>query len=113
MDWFSERPRDVPVIARPDVLVVGGGSAGVAAAIAAARRGASTWLLEQSNALGGLGTVGVINLLPTLCDGEGTQGGAGLCQEFVDRLSARGEAVHPPRAQWGSEDPAMVDKWRT
>ncbi len=69
-------------------------------------------MLEQSNALGGLATVGLINLLLTLDDGEGTQVVAGLCQEFVDRLSARGEATHPPREQWASEDPATVDEWR-
>ena len=44
-----------------DVCVVGGGVAGVAAALAAAREGASVVLLEKLAALGGLGTVGLIN----------------------------------------------------
>jgi len=47
-DSWHERARDVPVIGRPDVLVVGAGAAGVAAAIAAGRRGADTWLIERS-----------------------------------------------------------------
>ena len=44
-----------------DVAVVGGGVAGVAAALGAAREGASVVLLEKLAALGGLGTVGLIN----------------------------------------------------
>ena len=112
MDSFRESARDVPVIGRPDVLVVGGGAAGIAAAVAAARRGASVWMLEQSSALGGLATVGLINLLLTLDDGNGTQVVAGICQEFVDRLDASGEARYPPREQWNREDAETVDGWR-
>ena len=112
MDSFHEPSRDIPIIGRPDVLVVGGGAAGISAAIAAARRGASTWLLEQSSALGGLATVGLINLLLTLDDGNGTQVVAGLCQEFVDRLDTIGEARYPPQDQWNREDAALVDEWR-
>ncbi|HEX4820693.1 MAG TPA: FAD-dependent oxidoreductase [Acidimicrobiales bacterium] len=112
MDSLREPARDVPVIGRPDVLVVGGGAAGIAAAVAAARRGATTWLVEQSSALGGLATVGLINLLLTLDDGNGTQVVAGLCQEFVDRLDAIGEAKFPPPDQWNREDAATVDEWR-
>src|SRR3954451_11129803 len=108
MNMIREAAREVPVIGRPDVLVVGGGSAGVSAAIAGARRGASTWLVEQSSALGRMATGGVITLLLTLDDGAGTQVVAGLCQEFVDRLDARGEALYPSRAQWNSEDPVLV-----
>jgi NADPH-dependent 2,4-dienoyl-CoA reductase/sulfur reductase-like enzyme len=112
MDSLREAARDVPMIGRPDVLVIGGGAAGIAAAMAAARRGASTWLLEQSSALGGLATVGLINLLLTLDDGNGTQVVAGLCQEFVDRMDAAGEARFPSRAQWNREDPEAIDTWR-
>jgi FAD dependent oxidoreductase len=102
----------VPVIGSPDVLVVGGGSAGVAAAVAAARRGADTWLIEASGTVGGLATFGLINLLLTLDDGAGTQVVAGLCQETVDRLSAAGQAVFPPRDEWNAEDAPRVDHWR-
>src|SRR5438309_1533642 len=109
---WHEPARDLAIIGRPDVLVVGGGSAGVAAAVAAARRGAETWLVEASSSLGGLATVGLINLLLTLDDGEGTQVVAGLCQETVDRLDARGEARCPPRAEWAREDTDAVERWR-
>ena len=112
MDTWHEPSRDVPVIGRPDVLVVGAGSAGIAAAVAAARRGADTWLLERSSQLGGLATVGLINLLLTLDDGAGHQVVAGLCQEFVDRLTTLDRCRFPPAAQWNSEDAAQVDEWR-
>jgi glycine/D-amino acid oxidase-like deaminating enzyme len=111
-DQWREPARDLAVIGRPDVLVVGAGSAGVAAALASARRGAETWLVEASSFVGGLATLGLINLLLTLDDGDGRQVVAGLCQEFVDRLEARGEARYPPPGQWGLEDPGLVDGWR-
>ena len=84
----------------------------MAAAIAAARGGADTWLIERSSSIGGLATVGLINLLLTLDDGAGHQVVAGLCQEFVDRLAALGRARFPPSEQWGSEDAELVARWR-
>ena len=112
MDTWPEPARQIPVIGRPDVLVVGAGAAGVAAALAAARRGADTWLIERSAAIGGLATVGLINLLLTLDDGAGHQVVAGLCQEFVDRLEALGRCRFPPKEQWNREDAELVARWR-
>jgi hypothetical protein len=109
---WREPARDLPVIGRPDVLVVGAGSAGIAAAIAAGRRGADVWLVERYGFVGGLATFGLINLLLTLDDGRGAQVVAGLCQEFVDRLEARNDATYPPAAQWGSLDADAVEQWR-
>jgi len=50
--------RDFPVTIERDVVVVGGGTAGSVAAIAAARNGAGTLLIESSGGLGGTGTIG-------------------------------------------------------
>jgi hypothetical protein len=112
VEHWTEPARDIPVIGRPDVLVVGGGSAGVAAAVAAARDGAETWLIEATSTVGGLATQGLINLLLTLDDGAGTQVVAGLCQEVVDRLDALGEARFPPAGEWNREDAEAVERWR-
>ena len=100
---------EVPIVARPDVLVVGGGSAGLSAAVAAARQGADVLLLERFNYLGGLATGGLIILLLTLDDGEGRQVIGGLCQEIVDRMKKRGGVFYPPKDQWGDPDPKLVE----
>uniref|UniRef100_UPI0012FC7F2A FAD-dependent oxidoreductase n=1 Tax=Paenibacillus camerounensis TaxID=1243663 RepID=UPI0012FC7F2A len=54
----------IPVTREVDVLVIGGGASGIAAAIAAAQGGASTMLVEQRGFLGGMGTVA---LVPAFC----------------------------------------------
>ncbi len=69
-----------------DVLVVGGGIAGVAAAVAARRHGADVLLIEKSVLLGGLATNGLISWYEPLCDGHGTQLIYGLAEELL-RLS--------------------------
>lgn len=58
--FYAEPARQVPVIADVDVLVVGGGPAGVGAAIAAARTGASVFLVEETGAFGGMWTQGLV-----------------------------------------------------
>ncbi|WP_373230044.1 FAD-dependent oxidoreductase, partial [Cohnella sp.] len=55
---------DIPVSREVDVVVVGGGAAGIAAAISAAANGANTLLIEQRGFLGGMGTVA---LVPAFC----------------------------------------------
>jgi FAD dependent oxidoreductase len=112
-ETWREPGRDLPVVGRPDVLVVGAGSAGIAAAIAAARRGADVLLVERYGFVGGLATFGLINLLLTLDDGCGNQVVAGLCQEFVDRLASRGDAQAPAANEWGSTEAAAVEHWRS
>ncbi len=107
-----EPARTVPVIAEPDVLVAGGGAAGLAAAVAAARAGAQTMLVERYGYLGGLATGGLIILLLTLDDGAGTQVVAGLCQELVERLDRRGAAVYPRPQDWNSPDEKLVEHAR-
>jgi hypothetical protein len=110
--FIDEPARRTPVLARTQVLVVGGGAAGAAAAIAAARNGADTMLVERYGSLGGLATGGLIILLLTLDDGDGHQVIGGLCQELVDRIVRRGGAFHPSPAEWGSPDPALVERDR-
>ena len=107
-----EPARRTPVRHEAEVLVVGGGAAGVAAATAAARAGADVLLVERYGTLGGLASGGLIVLLLTLDDGRGRQAVAGLCQEATERLVARGAAYHPPRAEWGLTDAALVERDR-
>ncbi len=58
MKSIIEPQKKIPVIDEADVIVVGGGPAGIGAALAAARNGAKTILLEQFNSLGGMQTQG-------------------------------------------------------
>ena len=79
--------KEVEVKGEYDVIVCGGGVAGVAAAITVAEQGKSVLLIEKSNILGGLGTLGLINLFVPMCNGRGKQIIFGLCEKWA-RLSA-------------------------
>ena len=85
----TEAERTLPVTAEADVIVAGGGIAGVAAAIAAARNGASVCLLEKSYGLGGLATLGNVTVYLPICDGMGRQVMGGLAEELL-HLSVAG-----------------------
>jgi hypothetical protein len=84
--------RTVPIARHADVLVVGGGPAGVAAAASAARAGAQVLLLEQSGMLGGVTTSNLYLRMSTL-QGRSVDYAivGGVAQEWVDRvLAAKG-----------------------
>ncbi|MDF1512982.1 MAG: FAD-dependent oxidoreductase [Anaerolineae bacterium] len=80
---ISEAEHILPVIGEVEVLVCGGGPAGTAAAIAAARTGAKTLLVEQYGYLGGMSTAGLVtpHFDPFL--------NKGLNQELIERLITR------------------------
>ena len=69
-DKKSLKRSNIPVYDGWDVIVVGGGPAGCAAAVAAAREGARTLLIESTGALGGMGTSGLLNAWCPFTDGE-------------------------------------------
>lgn len=91
-EFIELQPRKVPVVARPDVLVVGGGCAGIAAACAAARAGANTLLVERNGFLGGTLTAVTLG---GFCGGYGLKQDelrplvAGLYSELIERLFRR------------------------
>jgi ribulose 1,5-bisphosphate synthetase/thiazole synthase len=90
--------REIPVRFDVDVAVVGGGSAGIAAAVSAAREGARTLLIERNGFLGGVMTatsLGGICGLYTLIDAEPVQMVYGFAEEVRQRLVARGATKGP------------------
>jgi hypothetical protein len=106
----SEPARQTPVHADCEVLVVGGGPAGTAAAVAAARAGARTILLERHNHLGGLSTGGLVIWIDRMTDWEGRLVIRGFAEEILARLPPSAIAG-PPREAWGSRDAATAAWW--
>ena len=104
----------IPLAAEGDVVVVGGGSAGTAAAITAARSGLRTVLVDDSPFLGGMSTGGCVG---TFCgfyyrerDGDLVRLVGGFATEVMDRLAARSLCYGPvpfkttgavPYVPWG------------
>jgi hypothetical protein len=105
-----ESAREVPVHAKCEVLVIGGGPSGTAAAVAAARAGADVILLERYNHLGGLSTGGLVIWIDRMTDWQGQLVMRGFAEEVIDRLPAEAVAG-PPREEWGSRDPARAGYW--
>ena len=86
-----------------DVLVIGGGPAGIGSAVCAARHGAKTILAERNGYLGGTATAGLVApfMSSTTPDGK-TMLIRGFYEELVNRMEAEGGAIHPLRAEIGA-----------
>ncbi|MFF2472025.1 FAD-dependent oxidoreductase [Streptomyces sp. NPDC058066] len=100
---------EAPVVQRSDVVVVGGGPAGVSAAVAAARTGADVTLLERYSALGGLASGGMVLVLDDMINGNEITV-TGIVDEYVERMAKLGLAVYPPAGERHSS-PEMWAKW--
>ena len=97
--WVKEPARKIPLVAEADVVIIGGGPAGVAAAVSAARQGASVLLLERYAYLGGLWLGGLV--LPVLSTRGLNQNGlrekviGGFCSDVWTRMDAMGMIINP------------------
>lgn len=85
MKYYFEKGRDIPVYKEVDVLVAGGGSAGMFAGLAAARAGAVTLVVERENCLGGNVTTGMMTTTWTF-NNQKNQIVKGLPYEFIQNL---------------------------
>ena len=107
--------REIPVFHKTDVVVVGGGPAGFAAAIAASRVGAKVALVERYGSLGGLFTNGMVLIMLATSrreeSGRWTLVTRGVCGEFMERAVALGPKVasRSPRAKDGGHWQPTVD----
>lgn len=84
MKYIEEPKREIPVIMETEVLVLGAGPAGVAAAVTAAREGAETLLVEQTGDVGGIATAGLMSHWTGNTEG-------GIYEEILDRSSESAE----------------------
>ena len=90
--------KTIPVAAETELLVVGGGPAGIAAAVAGARNGARTMLIERYGYLGGNLTAGLVGPCMTSYSLDGKQQLIkGIFEELVLRMEAIGGAIHPSK----------------
>ena len=83
MDTIQLHSEEIPVVKETDVLVVGGGIAGIAAAAAAAREGMKVTLIEKTIVLGGLATAGHVCVYLPIDDGAGHKVYGGLSEELM------------------------------
>lgn len=97
--YVAESARNTPVKISCKNAVVGGGIAGVAAALSAARAGTNVVLIEREYALGGLATLGLITHYLPLCDGYGHQVTFGLAEELM-RVSMSLDVEQDPFGAW-------------
>jgi len=102
MRMYSEPARDIPIARDFDVLVAGGGPAGLAAAIASARAGAGTLLIEQFGYLGGTATASLmacINGFRNQVEPDATQTVRGIAEEIILQLKDLGGLGRSPYEQ--------------
>ena len=88
-----------------DIIVCGGGVSGVSAALSAAQRGKKTLLIEKSTILGGLATLGLINLFVPMCNGRGKQIIFGRCEKWIRDSAKYGYDTIPKEWQNGDDRP--------
>lgn len=110
---YHEAPREIPVEAVCDILVVGGGAAGHSAAIAAARAGGKNIiLLERYGYMGGDATGGYVIMVPNL-SWYNKSFVRGLQEEWFTRLEKIQGAVRGPSLDnIGSTDPLLLHSWK-
>jgi FAD dependent oxidoreductase len=102
-------PKDARTVAEADVVVVGGGPAGLAASVAAARNGAKVILVERYAQLGGLASGAMVLVLDDMCNGNEITV-KGIAQEMIERMAAMKLAVFPPEEDRRA-DATLFRKW--
>ncbi len=111
VETITEPAREIPVFRKCDVLVVGGGPAGSAAASSAARMGADTILVERYGHLGGMSTGGLVVWIDRMTDWDGRQVIAGFANDILDRIPKEA-LVSPPAELWGpNKNQELLDYW--
>lgn len=104
MSNYQMKPVSIPLHDEFDVIVVGGGPAGCAAAVSAAREGAKTLLVEASGSLGGMGTIGLVPAWCPFSDKEKI-----IYRGLAERIFNRSKEFVPSQSKealdWVSIDP--------
>lgn len=112
MQDFITQTKKIPIKGNYDVIVAGGGIAGISAALASKRTGARTLLLERSFLLGGLATAGLVTIYLPLCDGLGNQVSYGIVEELI-KLSVKHGAEAEDISAWVDENASLEERKKT
>ncbi|MGC8835076.1 MAG: FAD-dependent oxidoreductase, partial [Armatimonadota bacterium] len=100
---YREPAREIPIVGEYDVIVVGGGCAGLCAAVASARAGAKTLLIERFGFLGGTATASLMNNINGFrnqVEPDGTQTVKGIAQEIIlelYKIDGLGKSPYPQK----------------
>ena len=98
MERYIKEELQIPLWSVSDVVVAGGGIAGISASLAAARNGAKVLLIEKQCILGGLATAGLVTIYLPLCDGRGNQMSYGIAEELFHLSISQGVQDRYPKA---------------
>src|SRR5947207_13004431 len=102
-ETIVEPAGEARIAAQSDIVVVGGGPAGTAAAIAAARNGAKVTLVERYGHLGGLASGGMVLVLDDMWDSRhGEISVRGTALTMIERLARLGLVAFPRPPEWGT-----------
>ena len=104
--------KEIPSLGHYELVVLGGGPAGVCAAIEAARDGAKVLLIEGSGMLGGMATTALVGPFMTNYDREGNRPTVGgLYREILERLAARSGAILPENTDSPSIHTSFIKRY--
>ncbi len=104
--------KQIPLVGHYALVVLGGGPAGVCAAIEAAREGVRVLLVESSGMLGGMATTALVGPFMTNYDREGERPTVGgLYREILERLAARGGAILPEETDSPSIHTSFIERY--
>lgn len=95
--------KEIPFKGNYDIIVAGGGVAGVAAAVNGAKMGKKVLLIEKTITLGGLATIGLVNYFVPMCNGRGTQIIKGMAEEMFQLAIQYGYDSVPK--DWANGEP--------